>query len=126
MKQNPNNGIAPLNRPLTREEADLLRWLLEHGFPGVAEFLPQVGRLTVVGMCTCGCPTVYFALDDIPVKRKGEKLISDHLASVDESPVGVMVFETGGRISSLEVYSLPGSDKPFGLPAIDSIVRSDD
>jgi hypothetical protein len=121
MPPEPNNGIEALNRPLTLEEKDLLRWLLEHGFPGAEKLLPQIEKLTVVGKCTCGCPTVYFALDGVPVKRKGEKVISDYLALVDEMPVGVMVFETDGNLSSLEAYSCPGSDKPFGLPAINSI-----
>jgi hypothetical protein len=122
MTEEPVRAITPLDRPLAYEEADLLRWLLAHGFRDAGEFLPQVERLTVIGKCSCGCPTIYFAIDGVPVKRRGEQLISDHLAEVEGMPVGVMVFQTGGSISSLEVYSLPGSDKPFGLPAIDSIL----
>ncbi len=120
--QEPNRGISSLNRSLTPEEANLLLWLLRHGFRGAKNLVSQVERLTVVGKCTCGCPTIYFALDGVPVKRKGEQVISDYIANVNDMPVGVMVFQTDGRISSLEVYSLPGSDKPFGLPAIDSIL----
>lgn len=58
--------------------------------------------------------TVDFALDGVPVERKGEQLISDWLAEVDGEQVGVMLFQTKGKISTLEVYSLAGSDKPFG------------
>ena len=123
--QDPQKGIEPLNRPLTQEEAELLRWLLAKGFRGARNFIPQVERLTVIGKCTCGCPAIYFALDGAPVKRKGEQLISDYIAHVDDMPVGVMVFQTEGRISSLEVYSLPGSDKPFGLPEVGSILGPD-
>jgi hypothetical protein len=48
-------------------------------------------------------------------------LISDHLATVDGQEVGVMLFETEGQLSSLEVYSCAGSDLPFGLPKIDTL-----
>jgi hypothetical protein len=57
----------------------------------------------------------------MPVERRGEQLISDWLAEVEGEPVGVMLFQTNGIISTLEVYSLAGSDKPFGLPAIESM-----
>lgn len=48
-------------------------------------------------------------------------MISDYLANVDGEGVGVMLFETDGRISTLEVYSMAGSDKPFGLPSVESL-----
>ena len=64
---------------------------------------------------------MYFALDGAPVPRKGERLVSDHLASVNGMEVGIMLFETDGLLSSLEVYSCPGTDEPFGLPQIASI-----
>jgi hypothetical protein len=122
MPESAAKGIASLNRPLTEEEATLLKWLLEHGFRGARDFVSQIERLTVVGKCTCGCPTIYFAFDGRPVKRKGEQLISDYIAEVDKMPVGVMVFQTDGLLSSLEIYSLPGTDKPFGLPPVDSVI----
>lgn len=75
----------------------------------------------VAEKCSCGCPTVYFALDGVPVTRKGEQLISDWRAEVDGNRVGVMLFQTDDGVSSLEVNSIAGTDKPFGLPAIGSI-----
>jgi hypothetical protein len=76
----------------------------------------------VVGKCTCGCPTVFFAYEGVPVKRKGERLISDYIAEVEGMQVGVMVFQNDGILSSLEAYSMPGTNKPFGLPAIESML----
>jgi hypothetical protein len=38
-----------------------------------------------------------------------------------EKTVGIILFQRGGRLSSLEVYSQAGSDKPFGLPEIETI-----
>jgi len=110
-----------VRRPLTIQERDLVRWLIEHAHKNAEHLLPQVERLTVAGKCNCGCPTVDFALDGELVNRKGERMISDWLAEVDGDPVGVMLFEANGKISTLEVYSCAGSEKPFGLPAIESI-----
>ena len=121
MPEKPTRFLEPIKRPLTDHECELIVWLLEHGFDGSSSLLPQVERLTVASRCTCGCPTVDFALDGEPVNRKGEQLISDWLAEVDGELVGVMLFQTNGQISTLEVYSCAGSDKPFGLPLIESI-----
>jgi hypothetical protein len=47
--------------------------------------------------------------------------ISDHLAILDGQHVGVMLFATESQLSMLEVYSLAGTDKPFGLPEIQAL-----
>ncbi len=114
----------PLNRPLTKHERDIIQWLLDHpeeGNPDIPQLKTQIDALTVVEKCTCGCPTVYFALEGIPIPRKGERVIRDYLATVDGQEVGIMLFQNGGRLSSLEVYSAAGTDKPFGLPAIENL-----
>ena len=56
-----------------------------------------------------------------PCSKERQCLVSDHLATVNGMEVGIMLFEAGGNLSSLEVYSCPGTDQPFGLPAINSI-----
>ena len=121
MARESNKFYEPERRPLTQQERDLVRWLIEHAHRDVNELLFQVEMLTVASKCKCGCPTIDFALGGIPVDRKGEQLISDWLAEVEGQPVGVMLFQTNGKISTLEVYALAGSDKPFGLPTIESI-----
>jgi hypothetical protein len=121
MNEDTGKGLEALKRPLTPQERDLVLWLLEHSKVSASHLLPQIDRLSVFEKCDCGCPTVYFALDGVPVKRKGEQLISDWLAEVDGDGVGVMLFQTDNRISSLEVYSLAGTEKPFGLPPTESI-----
>lgn len=111
-----------LNRALSHHERDLVRWLIEHSFVKNSDrLLPQIDRLSVVAKCTCGCPTVDFALDGVPVALKGSGFISDWLADVDGMPVYVQLWVSNDRICSLEVGSLPGTDEPFGLPTIDSI-----
>jgi len=121
MPEVANKFREPLSRPLTQHERDLLRWLIDHSHMNASHLLPQINRLSVATRCTCGCPTIDFALDGEPVAKKGEKLVSDGLAEVEGMPVGVMLWQSNDRISTLEVYSLPGSNSPFGLPAIESI-----
>ncbi len=122
MSEDTGKGLEPLERPLTPQERDLVRWLVEHSHLDMSHLLPQIDRLSVFEKCSCGCPTVYFALDGVPVARKGEQLISDWLAEVEGNGVGVMLFQSDNRISSLEVYSLAGTMSHFGLPAIESIL----
>jgi hypothetical protein len=117
-----DRGLEPHRRPLTEHESQLVTWLIEHGtYQDRPQLNAQVPRLSVRERCTCGCPTVYFALDGMPVPRKGERLVSDHLASVEGMEVGIMLFETDGLLSSLEVYSCPGTNEQFGLPQVASI-----
>ena len=55
------------------------------------------------------------------MKQSHARLISDHLATIDGQHVGVMLFATEMQLTMLEVYSLAGTDKPFGLPEIPSL-----
>ncbi len=117
-----DRGLEPHRRPLTEHERQLVTWLIEHGTnQDRLQLNAQIPRLSVRERCTCGCPTVYFSLDGAAVPRTGERLVSDHLASVEGMEVGIMLFETDGLLSSLEVYSCPGTDVPFGLPEVASI-----
>ena len=125
MAENTNPYREPLARVLTEHERTLVLWLIEHSFMEDASRLrPQVDRLSVISKCTCGCPTVDFTLDEqpAPTTRKGEKFISDWLAEVDGMLVYVQLWVLNDQISSLEVGSLPGTDRRFGLPAIESIL----
>jgi hypothetical protein len=120
-------GLESINRSLTEHERDLILWLLDHPEEDqhdISKLKSQIDALTVVQKCTCGCPTVYFALEGVPVPRKGEHLISDYLATVEGDEVGVMLFQNNRRLSSLEVYSAAGTDKLFGLPAIEDVCSS--
>lgn len=121
-----SDGATPYResvvRPLTQQERDLIRWLLEHCHGDTTRFLSQIDRLSVCGKCTCGCPTVDFALDGVPVPGKGHREISDWLAAVEGQLFSISLFETNGALYMLEVTCLPGSDKPFGLPPIESIL----
>jgi hypothetical protein len=114
-------GTQPENRPVTANERSLIEWLLRHGNPGSEQFLKQIESLVVVSKCSCGCPTVYFAQEGEPVAQDAEHILADFLATVNGEDVGVILFQRGGRLSSLEVYSQAGTDKPFGLPELETI-----
>jgi hypothetical protein len=119
-------GLEKLERPITEEEKSILFWLIEHSNAQHHQLASQVELLRVVTKCTCGCPTVYFAIAGDPPTRKGERIISDYLADVDGQDVGVLLFELDGKLSSLEVYSCAGHNKPFGLPKIDRLYAWED
>ena len=113
----------PLERPLTQNERDLIRWMVEHADPRAAHLLSQIDRLSVAAKCTCGCPTIDLALDGEVVPGKGERVVSDWPAKVDGELVDVMLFETNGKINSLEVYSCSGLERSFRLPTIDCMLK---
>lgn len=124
MAEATNSYREPLDRALTQHERNLVFWLIEHSFiQDASRLLPQVDRLSVISKCTCGCPTIDFTLDrqPAPATRKGERFISDWLAEVNGMLVYVQLWVLNDQISSLEVGSLPGTDQPFELPAIESI-----
>ena len=79
----------------------------------------------VAGKCQCGCPTVYFETEGKPVSRRGEEIVSDFMARVNDVDYGVMLFVNEGHLSSLEVYACAGHDKPFDLPPISSLYPFD-
>jgi hypothetical protein len=116
-----NNSSQALKRPITEQEGQLIKWLLEHGAPGSNQFISQVDSLIVSSKCGCGCPTVNFVRQGECVESDNKHILADYLATVDGRDVGVILFQRQGRLSSLEVYSLAGTDKPFGLPEIEAL-----
>lgn len=105
------------NRPVTAEEAVLIRWLLEHGDDQTRQFIPQVNSLAVVSKCTCGCPTVDFQTSN----RSEARLICDVLGEVDGQRVGVLLFQAEGELSCLEIHAMAATNQPFGLPKIETL-----
>jgi hypothetical protein len=71
-------------------------------------------NLTVIGLCTCGCRSVYFA------PESGEdRVIADTWGkTADGEFIGVMVWSCGGSITSLDVVDYLSTGK---LPSPDSI-----
>jgi hypothetical protein len=112
-----DQGFRPANRFLTTDEVALLRHLVSRGPHAEPRFAEQLGRLRVVGECSCGCPTIDLGLDGGPKQLDGPLLIVADL--VGKSPEGidinVILHAHSGVLSELEVYSVSGSE-PFTLP----------
>jgi hypothetical protein len=114
--------MTGINRPLTEHERELVRWLLEHATISSNHLLEEIPRLGVVGTCSWGYPTTIFArYGEEKSDKRPDGLSGDYLAYSENQLVGVMLFASDSEIIMLEAYSMSGSDKPFGLPAAESL-----
>ncbi len=114
----------PENRPLSQPEHALVRWLLEHGNPDAAGFLPQLPHARVVSRCPCGCASIDFSIGaDAPPRGAGMHVLSDYVWQADNGAhCGVFVFSFGGQLAGLEVWSADGRlEKVTLLPAIERL-----
>lgn len=123
MMDEPNKvSPFPEDRPLTRDEDDLLRWLIEHRQTGSEDFLSQIKGLRVVSRCGCGCASVDFSYDGVVPQEKGLDDFSNWYwgtEGVDLS--GVFAFARGGRLAGVEVWSVDGSRTPTELPKLSDL-----
>jgi hypothetical protein len=111
-------------RPLSDEERTLLEWLLANGSPDAREYAQQVSEVRVVGRCTCGCPSVDLALGDRQERTIGPSQVLADFEGIttDGIEVGIILHARQGQLSELEIYSMfDDSERPFGLPRIDSL-----
>jgi hypothetical protein len=114
-------GKSPGNRPLATEERKLARYMLEHGGAAASKFLGQLERAEVTPWhCQCGCASVNFQIEGFPLPDPGVHALGDFLCGPQDTPSGIFIFESGGILSGIEVYSLSG-DAPRKLPAPDEL-----
>jgi len=119
------SSSAQENRPVSAEEARLIRWLLMHGnSKDAAEFLSQLEGARVVGRCGCGCASLDLALDG---RRSppGSKLqiLSDFKWSDERGHLfGVYVFARGGLLAGLDLWSIDGQAAACSLPNVEQLV----
>src|SRR5687767_15177070 len=113
----------PEDRPLTAHEESLVRWLLEHGKPDAAGFLPQLAKARVISKCPCGCASVDFAIGGAtPPPEAGMHILADFAYKTDDGAhCGVFVFACGGLLAGLEVWSADGMDAVSSLPEIERL-----
>ena len=77
-------------------------------------FLAQVASLEVVGVCTCGCRSIYFAREP-----KKEKRLADTVGrTADGKQIDVMVWGADGRVTCLDLVDYLSTGE---LPTPDSI-----
>lgn len=117
--------IRPERRALNADERALLEWLIANGNPGARQYVSQLSDTKVVGLCTCGCPSLDLAIGDREERTTGP---SDILADVDGTTaegvqVGVILHAREGQISELEVYAIQDFEGTFKLPTIESLKR---
>jgi hypothetical protein len=109
------------NRPLTDHERRLVRWMLEHGNPEAAGFLPQLELAEVTPWkCPCGCPSITFRIRGRPKAPPGVHPIGDFVFGESDKPSGIFVYEKDGILSGLEVYGLAGG-APKTLPELEEL-----
>jgi hypothetical protein len=105
-----------MDRRLTPEEADLIRWMLEHGNPEAKAFLPQLEKANATPWrCPCGCASVNLSIDGQPEPSGSLHILADFVFGTDADLSGVFVFEKSGILAGLEVYGL-ATEAPKTLP----------
>ncbi len=114
------------NRQLTDHERRLVRWMLEHGSPEAAAFLPQLEQAEVIPWkCKCGCASINFQIRGHAEAPPGVHVIADFLFGEGDTLSGIFVFEMDGILSGLEVYGL-ADDAPKSLPQHEALRSLDD
>ena len=109
-----------LPRQISADEANLLLRVLERApltevAPAVFAVIPT---LTVIGVCGCGCRTIYFRPPGV-----GDRRIADACAQMPcGTPADVMVWATPEGLAALEIvdYSLCGE-----FPVADTVCTQD-
>jgi hypothetical protein len=112
---------SAMNRPLTREEYELARWMLEHGAAEAKGFLGPLEQAEVAPWrCPCGCASITFQIKGHPPAPPGVRVLGDYIAGGTGSESGAFIFESGGMLSGIEVYGLSG-EAPKVLPTVDEL-----
>src|SRR5271165_3539230 len=108
-----------MGRPLTPDEEQLIRWMLEHGTPEAQAFLSQLEKAKVTAWhCPCGCASINLSIDGLPEPSGGLNILADFIFGTDDDLSGAFVFEQSGVLAGLEVYGLAGeAPKTLPLPA---------
>jgi hypothetical protein len=109
-------------RLLTKEEHQLIEWMLKHGSPEALQFLPQLASARATSWrCPCGCASINFVLEGQPLaESRGIYVIADFVFGPADQLSGIFVFQKAGMLAGLEVYGLAG-DAPKHLPAQEAL-----
>ncbi len=110
-----------MERALTPDEEQLIRWMLEHGAPEAKVFLPQLEKARATAWrCSCGCASVNLSIDGLPEPSGGLHIVADFVFGADDNLSGAFVFEKSGVLAGLEVYGMAG-EAPKTLPMAASL-----
>jgi hypothetical protein len=77
--------------------------MLAGDFPGAAELREQAAAAVAVGLCRCGCPTIYLSVDRARAQRAPVAArVSVESVAHDEMSF-LLVFTDDGWLTSLEL-----------------------
>lgn len=114
---------SSLPRSLSQEELTLVIYLLNHGSAEAKPFLAQLAGARVVAHCICGCASVDFSIDGLQSQASGMRTLSDFQWKDEQGHLfGIVLFERGGLLSGLDVWSIDGQATPFILPSIEVLM----
>jgi len=118
--------IRAEHRPLSKEERTLLEWLIANGSPDAQPYASQIANISVVGRCTCGCPSIDLSVGQREQPKTGPShILADFEGKTPEGiAVGLILHAREGEISELEIYAIPDVKGPFNLPSIESLKQS--
>lgn len=103
--------LPVVERPLTPREREVLDALLAVEFDGVDELRAQAPAATVVGTCSCGCPSIDF------FKRQGAGMHIRVNATVRGTNDGLFLYSVGERLGGIEYVGVSDAGDPGELPA---------
>jgi hypothetical protein len=107
-----------MDRPLTPDEQQLIRWMLEHGTPEAPAFLSQLEMAKATAWrCPCGCASINLSINGLPEPSGRLHILADFIFGADDDLglSGAFVFEKSGVLAGFEVYGLAG-EAPKTLP----------
>jgi hypothetical protein len=109
----------PEDRPASSDEEAIARWLLENASEAgdLSDLEPSLMGLRVVGRCSCGCPSVDFAVGG---QAFGAARVANAYGTTEDGvTVGVILWELDGAVSALEFYDVEAPVR--ALPLVESL-----
>jgi hypothetical protein len=95
-----------MNRALTSAEFALAQWMLENGSPQARAFMSQLDLAEVTSFrCPCGCASISFQIKGHDEAPAGVHVLGDFALGEGDTTGGAFIFESGGLLSGIEVYS---------------------
>ena len=114
--------VVPFYRSLSPQERAVTQWLLDHADPKATHFIHQLDVVLVTGLCDCGCPTISLLVPhETPGAFSRRNLIATAIGIVDGRWVSLMLMQSEGYLTCLNVHSLDSIERPYGLPRLDSL-----
>ena len=113
----------PEARLLSKQERDLVQWLIDHGTGDVADMSSQLERAMVSARCSCGCASIDMAIDSAEEgAAEPMEVIADFAWRSEAGNLfGACLFTRRGRLAGLDLWSIDGCEIPIRLPDPDSL-----